>query len=60
MKSRIYTHQQVAAGQKITFTKRTVTWLLLKNLKPAEDKWCALCELEAWDRDAGPSSGKSQ
>jgi hypothetical protein len=52
--------KQVAKGQDFTFTKRTVTWLLLKNLKPAEDKWCALCEFEAWGRDAGKSSGPSQ
>ena len=48
--------KQVAKGQTFTLTKRTVTWLLLKNLKPAEDKWCALCEFEAWGRDAGTSS----
>ena len=44
--------KQVAAGQEFTFPKRTVNWLVLKNLKPAEDKWCALCEFEAWGRDA--------
>ena len=28
------------------------TWLVSKNLKPAADRWCALCEFEAWGRDA--------
>ena len=44
--------KQVATGQEFTFPKRTVSWLVLKNLKPAADKWCALCEFEAWGRDA--------
>ena len=44
--------KQVATGQEFTFAKRTVNWLVLKNLKPAADKWCALCEFEAWGRDA--------
>jgi len=48
--------KQDAKGQEFTFTKRTVTWLLLKNLKRAEDKWCALCEFEAWGRDAAKTS----
>jgi unsaturated rhamnogalacturonyl hydrolase len=44
--------KQVATGQEFSFTRRTVNWLVLKNLKPAEDKWCALCEFEAWGHDA--------
>jgi unsaturated rhamnogalacturonyl hydrolase len=44
--------KQVATGQEFSFTRRTVCWLVLKNLKPAEDKWCALSEFEAWGRDA--------
>jgi hypothetical protein len=44
--------KQVAAGQEFPLAKRTVTWLALKNLKPAADRWCALCEFEAWGRDA--------
>ena len=44
--------KQVATGQEFSFPKRTVNWLVLKNLKPAADKWCALCEFEAWGRDA--------
>jgi hypothetical protein len=38
-------------GQTFPVRKRVVTWLKLKALKPAEDRWCALCELEAWGRD---------
>ena len=45
--------KQVATGQEFTFPKRIVSWLVLKNLKPAADKWCALCEFEAWGQDAG-------
>jgi len=44
--------KQVATGQEFSIARRTVSWLVLKNLKPAEDKWCALCEFEAWGRDA--------
>ncbi len=44
--------KQIAAGQEFSFAKRTVNWLVLKNLKPVADKWCALCEFEAWGRDA--------
>ncbi len=44
--------KQVATGQEFPLAKRTVSWLALKNLKPAADKWCALCEFEAWGRDA--------
>jgi hypothetical protein len=44
--------KQVAIGQEFPLARRTVTWLVLKNLKPAEDRWCALCEFEAWGRDA--------
>jgi hypothetical protein len=39
-------------GQSFPVRKRVVTWLRLKNLKSAEDRWCALCEFEAWGRDA--------
>ncbi len=46
------TLKQVATGQEFPMAKRTVSWLVLKNLKPAADKWCALCEFEAWGRDA--------
>jgi rhamnogalacturonyl hydrolase YesR len=48
--------QQTAAGQEFPLTKRKVDWLVLKELKPAEDKWCALCEFEAWGRDAAATS----
>ena len=44
--------KQVATGQEFTFPKRTVSWLVLKDLKPAGNKWCALSEFEAWGRDA--------
>jgi unsaturated rhamnogalacturonyl hydrolase len=44
--------KKIASGQEFPLTQRTVTWLTLKNLKPAEDKWCALAEFEAWGRDA--------
>jgi unsaturated rhamnogalacturonyl hydrolase len=44
--------KQVATGQEFSFAPRTVNWLVLKNLKPAVDKWCALCEFEAWGHDA--------
>lgn len=44
--------KKVASGQEFPLTRRTVTWLTLKNLKPAGDKWCALAEFEAWGRDA--------
>ncbi len=44
--------KRIAVGQEFPMTKRTVTWLVLKDLKPVEDKWCALCEFEAWGRDA--------
>ena len=44
--------KKLATAQEIPLKKRTVTWLVLKNLKPVEDKWCALCEFEAWGRDA--------
>ena len=45
--------KQVATGQEFPLAKRTVSWLVLRNLKPAADKWCALCEFEAWGQDAG-------
>jgi rhamnogalacturonyl hydrolase YesR len=44
--------KQVASGQEFPLAKRTVSWLVLKNLEPAADRWCALCEFEAWGRDA--------
>jgi len=44
--------KQVASGQEFPLAKRTVSWLVLKNLKPAADQWCALCEFEAWGWDA--------
>lgn len=44
--------QQVATGQVFPLSRRTVTWLKLMNLVPAEDRWCALAEFEAWGRDA--------
>jgi len=44
--------KQVAAGQEFPLVKRTVSWLALNHLKPAADKWCALCEFEAWGQDA--------
>jgi len=44
--------KKVTTGQEFPLTRRTVTWLILKNLKPADDKWCALAEFEAWGRDA--------
>ena len=42
--------QQVAIGQEFRFPAKTVRWLVLKELKPVENKWCALCEFEAWGR----------
>ncbi len=44
--------KKAANGQEFPLTQRTVTWLVLKDLKPTEDKWCALAEFEAWGRDA--------
>jgi len=44
--------RKIASGQEFRLTQRTVTWLTLRNLKPAEDKWCALAEFEAWGHDA--------
>ena len=44
--------KQVAAGQEFPLGSRTVSWLALNHLKPAADKWCALCEFEAWGQDA--------
>ncbi len=44
--------KQDATGQEFPLSKRTVSWLVFKNLKPAADRWCALCEFEAWGRDA--------
>ena len=38
--------------QEFKFARRTVTSLVLKDLKPDEDKWCALCECEVDGRDA--------
>ncbi len=46
--------------ESLIFTKRTVTWLLLKNLKPTEQKCCALCEFEAWGRDAAKSPAPNE
>jgi rhamnogalacturonyl hydrolase YesR len=43
---------QKSTGQEFTFERKIVSWLTLKDLVPAEDKWCALCEFEAWGRDA--------
>ena len=50
------TLRQKAAGQEFPMTKKTVSWLVLKELEPAEDRWCALCEFEAWGRDAVATS----
>jgi hypothetical protein len=52
--------KRIATGQDISLKRRTVTWLVLKNLKSAEVKWCALCEFEAWGRDAAGPSPKSR
>ena len=46
--------RQVATGQEFPLARRTISWLVLKNLKPAGDQWCALSEFEAWGRDAAP------
>jgi unsaturated rhamnogalacturonyl hydrolase len=43
---------QKASGQEFLFDQKIVSWLVLQDLRPAEDKWCALCEFEAWGRDA--------
>lgn len=48
--------KKLAPGQDIPLKRRTVSWLVLKDLKPAEDKWCALCEFEAWGRDVEGSA----
>jgi hypothetical protein len=50
--------KKVAEGQEFPIAKRTVTWLKLKDLKPDEPKWCALCEFEAWGQDA-PAAARS-
>ena len=44
--------RQTAEGQIFTFPKKKVSWLVLKDLEPAADRWCALCQLEAWGVDA--------
>jgi hypothetical protein len=44
--------EQKATGQEFRFGTKIVSWLTLKDLVPVEDKWCALCEFEAWGRDA--------
>lgn len=43
---------QTAAGQEFPFARKIVSWLVLKDCVPAEDKWCALSECEVWGRDA--------
>ena len=49
--------QRTASPQTFAFAPKTVRWLVLKALKPAEDKWCGLCRFEAWGRDAVTESG---
>jgi rhamnogalacturonyl hydrolase YesR len=44
--------EQREEGQVLSFPRKTVSWLRLSHLKPAEDKWCALSEVEAWGQDA--------
>ena len=44
--------KQVATGQEFPLAKRTVTWLVLQKPQARRDRWCALCEFEAWGRDA--------
>ncbi|MGD0092135.1 MAG: discoidin domain-containing protein [Planctomycetota bacterium] len=44
--------KKTADGQEFPIKKRTVTWLKLKDLVAEEPKWCALCEFEAWGKDA--------
>ncbi|MEI6107381.1 MAG: glycoside hydrolase family 88 protein [Opitutae bacterium] len=43
---------QKATGQEFTFERKIVSWLTLKECLPADNKWCALSEFEAWGRDA--------
>ncbi len=51
--SRLALHlDQKASGQEFTFERKIVSWLVLKDCVPAEDKWCALSEFEVWGRDA--------
>jgi rhamnogalacturonyl hydrolase YesR len=44
--------EQKATGQEFTFARKHVSWLTLRECIPAENKWCALSEFEAWGRDA--------
>jgi len=54
--------KQTAEGQSFSFPCKTVSWLRITHLKPAEDKWCALSEFEAWGQDAAapfPATGSA-
>ena len=44
--------EQLETPQEFSFPTKVVTWLCLKDLKPVENKWCALCEFQAWGKDA--------
>jgi hypothetical protein len=45
--------EKTADPQTFAIDKRTVTWLRITNLKQSEPKkWCALCEVQVWGRDA--------
>jgi hypothetical protein len=49
--------RKAAEGQAFPITKRKATWLKLKDLKAEiPDKWCALCEFEAWGQDVSPEA----
>ena len=44
--------KQVGEFQDFTFPKRTVSWVRLNKLVPADPaRWCALIEVEAWGRE---------
>ena len=43
---------QTAEFQEFTFPKRSVSWLRLNKLVPADpSRWCSFIEVEAWGRD---------
>ena len=43
---------QSAEFQDFYFSKRTVSWLRINNVMPADpSKWCSFIEVEAWGRD---------
>jgi len=46
-----FTLKKKAAAQTISFAPRTTSSVRIAELKSAEEKWCALTEVEIWGRD---------